>query len=259
MDVLEEVGRETTSVFTYVGGITELGADAFGYIGRLRVRVRETFDQAFYLGVNSWSIVMLTSLFVGLVLSLESAQQAVSYGVSNLVGGAVAYGTARELGPLLTAIVVAGRVGSAIAAELGSMVVTEQVEALQSLGLSPTRMLVVPRRVALLVMLPLLIVLGDVIAIGGGAWMAQTYAHISYASFIESAREAVGMSDFLKGIAKGFFFATIIALVGSYQGLGTRGGAAGVGRAVTNAVVASIILIFIFNFALSYVFFGGGQ
>ena len=257
--MLEEVGRETTSVFAYVGGVAELGFDSLGFIAKLRIRVRETFDQAFYLGVNSWSIVLLTSLFVGLVLSLESAQQAVAYGVSNLVGGAVTYGAARELGPLLTAIVVAGRVGAAIAAELGSMVVTEQVEALQSLGLSPTRMLVVPRLVALLIMLPLLTVLGDVVSIVGGAWMAQTYAHISYQTFIESAREAVPFIDFVKGISKGFVFAVIIALVGSYQGLSTRGGAAGVGRSTTNAVVGAIILIFIANFALSYVLFGGSK
>jgi phospholipid/cholesterol/gamma-HCH transport system permease protein len=259
MKVLDEVGRDTEGVFEYAGGVAELGVDAFAYIVRLRVRVRETFDQMYFLGVNSWSIVILTSLFVGLVLSLESAQQAVSYGVSNLVGGAVTYGAARELGPLLTAIVVAGRVGAAIAAELGSMVVTEQVEALQSLGLSPTRMLVVPRLVALLVMLPLLIVLADVVSISGGAWMAQAYAHISYTSFIESARETVSFDDFIKGISKGFVFATIIALIGSYQGLGTRGGAAGVGRSTTDAVVNAIILIFIANFALSYVLFGGGR
>ncbi|HEY4442073.1 MAG TPA: ABC transporter permease [Candidatus Elarobacter sp.] len=259
MKVLEEVGRDTEGVFEYAGGVAELGADAFGFIGKLRIRVRETFDQCYYLGVNSWSIVVLTSLFVGLVLSLESAQQAVTYGVSNLVGGAVTYGAARELGPLLTAIVVAGRVGAAIAAELGSMVVTEQVEALQSLGLSPTRMLVTPRLVALLLMLPLLTILGDIVSIGGGAWMAQAYAHIPYASFVESARETVPFTDFLKGIAKAFVFATIIALIGSYQGLRTRGGAAGVGRATTDAVVTAIILIFIANFALSYILFGGGR
>jgi phospholipid/cholesterol/gamma-HCH transport system permease protein len=190
------------------------------------------------------------------VLSLESAQQAVQYGVSSFVGGAVAYGAARELGPLLTAIVVAGRVGAAIAAELGSMVVTEQIEALQALGLSPTRMLVVPRLVALIFMLPLLTVIAEVVSISGGAWMANTYAHISYETFVDSMRTTVPFTDFLKGLIKSLVFAAIIALIGSYQGFATRGGAAGVGKSTTNAVVTAIILIFIFNFALSYVLFG---
>src|SRR6202790_1574570 len=179
MKVLDEVGRGTTNAFAYAGGAAELLADALRFSVGLRIRLRETLDQAYLLGVQSVSIVVLTSLFTGMVFSLESAVQAVQYGVGNLVGGAVAFTTARELGPMLSAVVVAGRTGAAIAAELGSMVVTEQVEALQSLGLSPTRMLVVPRLVAMLVMLPLLTVMGDVVSIVGGAWMAQTYAHIS--------------------------------------------------------------------------------
>ena len=141
--------------------------------------MRETLDQAYLLGVQSWAIVLLTSLFTGMVFSLESAVQAVQYGVGNLVGGAVAFSTARELGPMLSAVVVAGRTGAAIAAELGSMVVTEQIEALQSLGLSPTRMLVVPRLLALVVMLPLLTILADIVSIVGGMWVASIYAHIS--------------------------------------------------------------------------------
>ena len=257
MRVLDDVGQGTVDVFAYAGGVAELAADAARYILRLRIRWPETFDQAYYLGVNSWSIVFLTSLFTGLVLSLESAQQAVQYGVAAIVGGAVTYGAAREMGPLLCAIVVAGRATAAIAAELGSMVVTEQIEALQSLGLSPVRMLVVPRWVALLMMLPLLTIIADVTSIVGGAWMAQAYAHISYETFIDSARQTVPFGDFIKGIAKSLVFGSIIALIGSYQGLTTRGGAAGVGRSTTSAVVIAIVLIFIANFALSYLLFGG--
>ena len=255
MKVLDEVGQGTVDVFAYAGGVAELGAESAGFIARMRIRLRETVDQMFLLGVQSWPIVLLTSLFTGLVFSLESAEQAVQYGVGNIVGGAVAYSSARELGPMLTAIVVAGRTGAAIAAELGSMVVTEQIEALQALGLSPTRMLVVPRLVALLIMLPLLTIIADVVSMVGGAWMAQVVAHISYESFIDSARSTVPFLDFLKGLSKSFVFAAIIALIGSYQGLRTRNGAAGVGVATTGAVVTSIILIFIFNFALSYVLF----
>jgi phospholipid/cholesterol/gamma-HCH transport system permease protein len=258
MKVFDEVGRGTVSVFAYAGGVAELLADSVRYIVGFRIRWRETLDQAFLLGVQSWPIVLLTSLFTGMVVSLESAVQAVNYGVGNLVGGAVAFASARELGPMLSAVVVAGRTGAAIAAELGSMVVTEQIEALLSLGLSPTRMLVVPRLVALLIMLPLLTVIAIIVAMLGGMWVANVYAHISTESFITSAREALPFTDVLKGLSKTLFFAVIIAIIGAYQGLQTRGGAAGVGKSTTGAVVTSIILIFIFNFALSYILFGHG-
>jgi phospholipid/cholesterol/gamma-HCH transport system permease protein len=255
MSVLEDVGRDTAEFFEYAGGIANLLGESATFIGRLRIRSNETFTQAYLLGVNSWAIVLLTSLFTGMVFSLESAVQAVQYGIGNLVGGVVAFTTARELGPMLTAVVVAGRAGAAIAAEFGSMVVTEQIEALQSLGLSPIRMLVVPRLVALLVMLPILTVFADIISIIGGMLVAQSYAHISYDSFLASVRSTLPFEDVVRGLSKSIVFAVIIVAVGSYQGLNTRGGAAGVGKATTGAVVTAIILIFIFNFAMSFILF----
>lgn len=256
MRVLDRVGRATIDFFEYAGGLTLLSAESVGFMMRLRIRLAETMSQAALLGVQSLVIVALTSLFTGMVISLESAQQAVSYGVASFVGGAVAYASVRELGPMLTGVVVAGRVGAAIAAELGSMVVTEQIEALRSMGLEPSRFLVVPRLVALLVMLPLLTIFADVVSIVGGMWIAQTYAHISYESFISSVRQTIDMPDVLKGLLKALVFGAIIAIVGAYQGLSTRGGAAGVGRATTFAVVLAIILIFISNFVLSFLLFG---
>lgn len=257
MRMLDKVGRATTDFFEYAGGLTLLTFESAGFIARLRVRALETLAQCYLLGVQSWIIVVLTSLFTGMVISLESAQQAVAFGFANIVGGAVAYGTVRELGPMLTAVVVAGRAGAAIAAELGSMVVTEQIEALRSMALEPSRFLVVPRLVALLLMLPLLTVFADVVSILGGMWIAFTYAHISYDSFISSARQAIEFGDVIRGLIKSLAFAIIIAMVGAYQGLSTRGGAAGVGISTTSAVVVSIILIFISNFVLSFLLFGG--
>lgn len=256
MRLLDRVGRATTDFFEYAGGLTLLSAESIGFMARLRIRLGETISQCALLGVQSAIIVMLTSLFTGMVISLESAQQAVSYGFANFVGGAVAYASVRELGPMLTGVVVAGRVGAAIAAELGSMVVTEQIEALRSMGLEPARFLVVPRFAAMLVMLPLLTIFADVVSVAGGMWIAQAYAHIPYDQFISSVRESVDMSDVLKGLLKSLVFATIIAMVGAYQGLSTRGGAAGVGQSTTGAVVLSIILIFIANFVLSFLLFG---
>ena len=256
MKVLERVGRATNELFEYAGGVTLLSAESLGFMVRLRIRTAETISQAALLGVQSAVIVMLTSLFTGMVISLESAQQAVAYGVGNLVGGAVAYASVRELGPMLTGVVVAGRVGSAIAAELGSMVVTEQIEALRSMGLEPARFLVVPRLVALLLMLPLLTVFADVVSILGGGWIAQTYAHISHDAYVTSVRQSIDFSDVLKGLLKSVVFAVIIAMVGAYQGLQTRGGAAGVGKSTTGAVVIAIILIFVANFLLTFFLFG---
>lgn len=256
MKVIEDLGKGTTDFFEYAGGLTELGGETLSFIAKMRIRLRETVIQCYLLGVQSLIIVLLTSLFTGMVFSLESAAQAVKYGVGTLVGGAVAYTSVRELGPMLSAVVVAGRTGAAIAAELGSMVVTEQIEALQSLGLSPTRMLVVPRLLALIVMLPLLTILADIVSILGGMWVANIYAHISTESFLTSARSVLPFTDVLKGLFKSVVFGIIVAIIGSYQGLQTRGGAAGVGKATTGAVVTAIILIFIFNFALSYVLFG---
>ncbi len=255
MKVLEDVGRSTLGFFDYAGGIAELTADSGTSIASLRVRFGETVAQAYILGVQSTPIVLLTSLFIGMVISFESAQNAVSYGVSDLVGGAVAYTTARELGPMLTAVVVAGRAGAAMAAEIGSMVVTEQIEALKALGLSPTRMLVVPRLLALMVTLPILTILSDIVAISGGAFLARAQAHIPYDVFLQSVREFSSYEDFMKGLVKALVFAATIVLISCYQGLGTRGGAAGVGKATTGAVVNSIILIFAFNFILSIVLY----
>ncbi len=256
MRLLDRFGRATVNFFEYAGGLTLLSAESVGFMVRLRIRVTETISQCALLGVQSLIIVILTSLFTGMVISLESAQQAVAYGFANVVGGAVAYASVRELGPMLTAVVVAGRVGSAIAAELGSMVVTEQIEALRSMGLEPPRFLVVPRLTALLVMLPLLTIFADVVSIAGGAWIAQTYAHISYDAFLTSVRQSISFTDVLKGVVKAFVFAIIIAMVGAYQGLSTRGGAAGVGQSTTGAVVLAIILIFISNFVMSFLLFG---
>lgn len=255
---LEGIGTRVNGFFEYFGGVTSLGGEAAATVGRLRIRFAETVNQCYLLGYQSLIIVLLTSLFTGMVFSLESAVQAVSYGFASFIGGIVSYTVIRELGPMLTAVVVAGRVCAAIAAEIGSMVVTEQVEALQSLGLAPVRFLVVPRLLALMIMLPLLTVFADVVGVYGGAWIAHAQAHISYDDFMSSARQTIGFEDVVKGLFKSVIFGVIIALIGSYQGLTTSGGAAGVGKSTTSAVVTSIILIFIINFIMSYFLYGGG-
>lgn len=255
--VLASVGRKVTAILEFAGGFSLLMWETVKTIARLRIRFGETLNQCYLLGYQSLIIVLLTSLFTGMVFSLESAVQAVQYGFGSFVGGIVSYTNVRELGPMLTAVVVAGRVCAAIAAELGSMEVTEQIEALQSLGLTPVRFLVVPRLLALMIMLPLLTIFADVIGVLGGQWIAHAQAHISYQDFMSSARQTVGFEDVVKGLFKSLIFAIVIAMVGAYQGLTTKGGAAGVGKAATSAVVTCIILIFILNFIMSYFLYAG--
>ena len=255
--VLASIGRRLIDILEFAGGFTLLMWETVKTIARLRIRFGETLNQCYLLGYQSLIIVLLTSLFTGMVFSLESAVQAVQYGFGSFVGGIVSYTVVRELGPMLSAVVVAGRVCAAIAAELGSMEVTEQIEALKSLGLTPVRFLVVPRLLALMIMLPLLAIFADVIVVWGGQWIAHAQAHISYTDFMSSARQTVGFEDVVKGLFKSLIFAIVIVMIGAYHGLTTKGGAAGVGKAATSAVVTCIILIFILNFVMSYLLYAG--
>jgi phospholipid/cholesterol/gamma-HCH transport system permease protein len=245
----------TRRFFEYAGGVTMLLFDAVRYIFALRFRPSEVIRQASFLIVASLPIVLLTSGFTGFVIALETAASAQQYGLANIIGGSVAYGTVRELGPLLTGIVVAGRAGAAITAQLGSMVVTEQIEAYQSMGTSPTRVLVVPRLLGCLIGLPMLVVFSDMIAVWGGYYMAWVRIHLAPAVYWTSVQQFIDFTDFEKGLFKAAVFGIIIAIIACYEGLRTRGGAEGVGRVTTQAVVTSIILIFAFNFGLSFVLF----
>jgi len=260
-DTLEAAESATRGVvvrfFEYAGGLWYLLRDTLRYAVTLRFRPREVLQQAYFLGVESWLIVALTAAFTGMVISLETVEQAVQYGLQDFIGGSVAFGTLRELGPMLAGgIVFAGRGGAAIAAQIGSMVVTEQVEALQAMGVSPVKALVVPRVLAAVLMVPLLTVFADIIGVYGGFIMAYWRVHLPPTVYWHSVQTTVVTSDFVKGLIKAAVFGMIVALVSSYEGLRTEGGAEGVGRATTKAVVVSIILIFVFNFVLSYALFG---
>jgi phospholipid/cholesterol/gamma-HCH transport system permease protein len=244
-----------TRFLEYAGGLAMMLADAMRYVAGLRFSPAEVIRQAYFLGVESWPIIVLTSLFTGLVISLEAVAQAVAFGFATLVGGSVAYGEVRELGPMLTGIVFAGRAGAAITASLGSMVVPEQIEALQSMGVSPVKALVVPRLLACAIMVPLLTVFADIVGVYGGYYMAWLRVHMSPYTYWHSVQVTIVFADFYKGLIKAAVFGTIVALVGCYEGFRAEGGAEGVGRVTTHAVVTSIILIFAFNFVMSFLFF----
>ncbi|MBV8170788.1 MAG: ABC transporter permease [Candidatus Eremiobacteraeota bacterium] len=241
--------------FGYAGGVTIMLGDAFRYMFTLQVRLTDVLRQAYFLGVESWPIIVLTSLFTGAVISLETAKAAVQNGFTEYVGSSVAYGTFRELGPLLTGIVFAGRAGAAIAASLGAMKVTEQIEAFQSMGVSPVKVLVTPRVLACIVTVPMLTVFADIIGISAGYYMAHWVAGIPQYTYFHSVQQGTEPSDFYNGLIKAAVFGMVVSIIACYEGFRTEGGADGVGRSTTNAVVTAVILIFAFNFVLSYVLF----
>jgi len=247
----EELGLFVIKFFEYLGGLVNLFLEALSWITKGAVRLNLTLDQMAILGVSSLGIVVITCTFAGMVISLQLADYAVRYGITQYAGGAVALSMAREFGPMLSAIVVAGRAGSAITAEIGSMKVTEQIDALRVMGVSPARYLVVPRFIACVVMLPILATFAGVGGTLGGAVVANVQVNLQYDVFFDSIKNILVPWDVYAGLIKSAMFASEIALVACLQGINTSGGAAGVGKATTQSVVNSMLLIFITNYFLS--------
>src|SRR5215217_174920 len=211
----------------------------------------EIIQQMDLIGVGSLPIVLLTGFFTGGVLVLQTFPTLEYYSIQNEAGRSVATSLIRELGPVLSALMVSGRIGSAISAELGSMVVSQQIDAMRALGTDPNRKLVAPRILALIFMLPLLTVAADIFGLTGGGIVASGIFNQDSSVFIQSVRNGITTEDIIGGLIKPLFFGLIIGSVACHKGLSTTGGTAGVGRSVTNAVVISSIWIIIFDFFLS--------
>jgi len=211
----------------------------------------ETLVQMDSIGVGSMTIVMLTGFFTGGVLTLQTYQTLASYGATDQLGYLVGVSLVRELGPTLTALMVTGRVVSAISAELGSMVVSEQIDAMRALGTDPIRKLVAPRIVALVITLPLLTLIADIVGIGGG-WTVSTLLYgLPSQMFISSVRDGMNTDDILGGIIKPLVFALLMGTIACHKGLKTEGGTVGVGRSTTSAVVTASIIVIIADFFLA--------
>lgn len=209
------------------------------------------FDQ---IGVRSISIVAITSLFIGMVLALQTAYSLADFGGALLIGKVVSLSLIRELAPVLMALMVGGRVGAGIAAEIGTMKVTEQIDALRALATNPVRKLVVPRVLATTVMMPLLTLLACFIGILGGLIIAVGSLHLSSNFYIRSVIETVKYNDLASGVGKTIFFGFAIGLIACHNGLSTSGGADGVGRSTTATVVTSSITVLILDFFLTKLF-----
>lgn len=248
--------RQLDAFFGFIGEAAFICVGAVRRIVQGDISIRDTLSQMALIGVNSIPIVLVTTAFSGAVLALYTAQLFVAYGAGSLVGGGISLSVARELAPVLTAIVVAARAGSAIAAEIGTMKVTEQIDALRSLATSPVQYLAVPRFAALVIMLPVLTMLGMIVGSFGGYVVALANG-VTSTSYLDSTRVWLDLYDVAMGLLKTVFFGAFIAVVGTQQGLAATGGAAGVGKNTMNSVVISMILIYISNFFLAYVMFGG--
>lgn len=245
-----------TKFFEFIGDASLLVGRTARFVARGAVSGRDALNQMAFIGVASLPIVLITVAFSGAVLALYFAQIVVGWGVGGYTGAVVGLSITREIGPVLTAVVVAARAGSAIAAELGSMKVTEQIDALRALGVNPVQYLVVPRLLAAMLMLPLLAVLADIVGISAG-YLVAVVNGVAAGGYISSIKTQVLPHDVVMGLVKTVFFAVVIVIVGAQQGLQTTGGATGVGKSTTNAVVISIVIIYILNFLLAYVMFGG--
>ncbi len=211
----------------------------------------EVVRQMDLIGVGSLPIVLLTGFFTGGVLVLQTFPTLQYYGIHNEAGRSVSVSLIRELGPVLTALMVSGRIGSAISAELGSMVVSQQIDAMRALGTDPLKKLVTPRVIALIVMLPLLTVAADIFGIIGGGSIASYIFDQDQNVFMTSVRNGITSSDLVGGIIKPFFFGMVIGGISCHKGLSTTGGTVGVGLSTINAVVLSSIWVIIFDFFLA--------
>ncbi len=214
----------------------------------------EIVNQMDKIGVGSMAIVSLTGFFTGGVLILQSYPTLEYYGAQSNAGQGVATGMIRELGPVLTALMVAGRVGSAISAELGSMVVSQQIDAMRALGTSPIRKLVTPRIIALLLTLPLLTIAADMFGLIGGGIVARQLHGLDLNIYIASVRTGTNIGDVIAGLLKPVFFGVLIGLIACHKGLSTKGGTVGVGLSTTEAVVSISINVIIADFFLSKLF-----
>ncbi len=242
------------ATLTFIGECTLILSDAFRRFFSRPFELGEWFGQLAFVGVASIPIVLMTTFFSGSVLALYSTEILVRYGAGSLAGGTVGMAVTREIAPVLAGIMVAARCGSAMAAQIGQMAVTEQVDALRALNVHPTNYLVIPRLAACIIALPFLCLVGTYSGVIGGM-VVSGLGGIPQESFLNSLRQFVQPWDLLGGLIKTLAFGIIIAVVACQQGLRCREGAVGVGRATTNTVVLSMVLIYAANFILASILY----
>ena len=260
MELASQIGESVTEALAYLGALASLGGQAayFTFVAPFRgkpLRLGRAVSQAMQVGVRALPILSLITFFIGLILALQSAYELRRLGAISYVANAVAISMTRELGPLITAIVVIGRSGSAFAAEIGTMKVSEEIDALETMAIHPVDFLVTPKFLAMIVMLPCLTIWANAMGILGGALFGVAQADFTWMRYIQASLEALFLRDILTGLIKSVMFGITITAVGCYEGLSTGAGAEQVGRSTTRAVVVSIFLVILVDLVFTTLFF----
>jgi phospholipid/cholesterol/gamma-HCH transport system permease protein len=260
MAITETVGEATIQALSYVGGLARLlcGSSRAVFIDPLRgrkFRLDRSIHQAMSIGVAALPIVSLISFFVGTILALQGAYQLRKLGAMQLVAGAVAIVVTRELGPLMTAIVVIGRSGSAFAAEIGTMKVNEEIDALETMALEPVPFLVAPKFLAMILMMPCLTIWSDFLGIVGGGFFGVTSAGFTWGTYFRATLDTLVLRDIVTGLIKSVMFGLVITAVGCQEGFATGLGSEEVGRSTTEAVVKSIFFVVVVDLIFTTLFY----
>jgi len=265
VELTVQIGQSVLNALAYLGALATLSTRAAYYTvvapfqGK-PLRVQRTITQAMQVGVRCLPILSLITFFIGLILALQSAYELKKFGAINFVASAVAISMSRELGPLITAIVVIGRSGSSFAAEIGTMKVTEELDALETMAINPIRFLVTPKFIAMVIMLPCLTIWANAMGVFGGAVFGIAKAGFTFTSYINATMDALFLRDIVSGLIKSIMFGVTITAVGCQEGLATGAGAEQVGRSTTSAVVISIFLVIAVDLVFTALFyFLGGQ
>jgi phospholipid/cholesterol/gamma-HCH transport system permease protein len=265
VELTVQIGQSVLNALAYLGALATLSARAAYYTvvapfqGK-PLRIQRTITQAMQVGVRCLPILSLITFFIGLILALQSAYELKKFGAINFVASAVAISMSRELGPLITAIVVIGRSGSSFAAEIGTMKVTEELDALETMAINPIRFLVTPKFIAMVIMLPCLTIWANAMGVLGGALFGVTKVGFTFLGYIKATRDALLLRDIISGLIKSVMFGVTITAVGCQEGLATGAGAEQVGRSTTSAVVISIFLVIAVDLVFTALFyFLGGQ
>jgi phospholipid/cholesterol/gamma-HCH transport system permease protein len=259
-----KIGASVEGSLAYVGALTSLAGRAayFTFIGPFQgkpFRFQRAVSQAMEAGVRALPILSLITFFIGLILALQAAYELRRFGAVSFVASAVALSMTRELGPLITAVIVIGRSGSAFAAELGTMKVSEEIDALETMAINPVSFLVAPKFVAMILMLPCLTIWANFMGILGGSLFGVAQADFTFPRYIVASLDALFMRDVLTGLIKSFMFGVTITAVGCLEGLNTTGGAEQVGRSTTRAVVMSIFLVILVDLVFTMLFYFLGE
>jgi phospholipid/cholesterol/gamma-HCH transport system permease protein len=254
-DLIKRLGKPALNIVWQAGGIGRMFLQSVYLSFRRPFKFDYIFKQMEFIGVHSLLVVLITGTFTGMVLALQSSYGFNKFGAEGLVGVIVTLSMTRELGPVLTSLMVTGRAGSAMAAEIGTMRVTEQIDALTVMALNPVKYLIAPRVVASFLMLPILTIISDFTGVVGGYIVGVKMLGINEGAFMNRIDKTVTLGDIYNGLVKAAVFGLILSVISCYKGYNTRGGAEGVGRATTEAVVLSSVTILISDYVLTSLMF----